>query len=107
MGVQIENGCVQCACLEAQKNVIREKLKEGRRKELLILPDYAHFFAVNVKQSSYKDLVGFLNRQAKKGALIKTNPGRGSYAAYVFPADILISMVDEVVEEKMKGTNHE
>jgi len=106
MSEQITGGCIRCACLEAQKNVIREKLDEGRKKEFLTHPDYARFFAVNVKQTLYKDLVGFLNRQAKKGALVKTSTGRGSYAAYMFPLDILEAMINEVIMEK-KGMSHE
>lgn len=103
---EMKNGCVWCACIEEQKNVIKDHLEGclyNTKEKILAYYDNAHFFAVNVKQSTYKDLVGFLNRQANRGVLIKTSRGRGAYAAYVFPSDILEGMVDEILNEKTRG----
>ena len=109
MCARIENIDVEAACIEAQKKDILYHLSKqfghNTKEKLLSYVDNTGFFAVHVKQTVYVNLRAYLDRQVKKGALIKTKCGRGSYVGYVFPRAILEILIDEVIREK-EGVVH-
>jgi hypothetical protein len=96
------NGTVRAACKKALKKSIKKKLEEGwyTKEKLLSYYDNCTFFAKDVVQHTYKDLVGYLNRISAKGELIKVHPGRGSCAEYTFQKDIVEKLIDEVLKER-------
>lgn len=107
---RIENEEIEAACKQAQLFSIREKIERFTAREepydndwirnyILGYFDTCTFYGHLVKQSSVRDLTGYLNRQASKGAIIKCHTGAGSYSRYVFPKSILSSMIDDVFKE--------
>jgi hypothetical protein len=93
---------VEAACEIAQKNAIRKALNGNTfntKEKILSYWDLCPFYSKDVIQNTYKDLTGFLNRESKKGRLLRVSTGKGSWASYTFPKEHLEKLINEVLDE--------
>lgn len=83
--VQIDNYDVLQGCIAAQRSRIFDLLKEGWNSDRILASSYAgRFFARDIYQGAYKNVVPYLNKQAQKKAICKVTYGPGYAAAFIF-----------------------